>query len=176
MTRGLTAVIEGFFALGWFAWGGADAPDWLSMPLAIGSAAALLVLLAGGVLAFRRRGEGTPMRDPAVRRRYNRIVGVEFALAGAGAAILGVTGLADWIAVWVCAVVGAHFLPLARVFGDPVLVALGAALMAVAAAALVVGLAATTAPTTVAGPATGACLVVAGVVTLRSGSREEPGR
>ena len=115
------------------------------------------------------------MRDPAVRRRYNRIVGVEFALAGAGAAILGVTGLADWIAVWVCAVVGAHFLPLARVFGDPVLVALGAALMAVAAAALVVGLATTTAPTTVAGPATGACLVVAGVVTLRSGFREEPG-
>jgi hypothetical protein len=166
LTRGLTAVVEGGFALLWFAWGGADAPGWLDLPLALGSAAAALVVVAGIVVTVRHRGEPGPMRDARVRRRYNATVATEFVLVGAGAAILGAAGLAEWIAVWVGAVVGLHFLPLARIFGGPVLTVLAVLVTAAAVAALVAGLASSAAPSTVAGAAIGACLVGAAVVTL----------
>ena len=30
--RGVTVVVEGFFAFVWFGWGLADAPSWLTIP------------------------------------------------------------------------------------------------------------------------------------------------
>ena len=42
--------------------------------------------------------------------------------------------------MWVCAVVGLHFFPLAPVLGDPALRWLGTAVTAVAVAALLAGL------------------------------------
>ncbi len=39
------------------------------------------------------------MRDAAMRRWYNIIVGLEFGLLAAGAALLGAAGLTEWIAV-----------------------------------------------------------------------------
>ena len=48
------------------------------------------------------------MRDRAVRRRYGIVVGLEFALLGAGAAVLAISGLTRWIPVWTCAGVGIH--------------------------------------------------------------------
>jgi hypothetical protein len=42
------------------------------------------------------------MSDPAVRRRYGIIVGLEFGLLGAGAAALGATGHDRWIPVLIC--------------------------------------------------------------------------
>jgi hypothetical protein len=38
---------------------------------------------------------------------------LEFGLLGAGAAVLGATGQARWIPVWICAGVGVHFCLLA---------------------------------------------------------------
>lgn len=169
-SRGFTVIIEGFFAFMWFGWGQAEAPSWLTVPLVVGSALGVLAVLAGVVTAVRSTGQRTLMQERTVRVRYNTIVGVEFCLIGVGAGVLGATGSAQWIPVWVCAVVGVHFLPLARVFGGLLLVPLAITLLVVAAAALVVGLVSDVAPSTVAGPGTGACLLVVASATLASGS------
>lgn len=71
-----------------------------------------------------------------------------------------------------CAVVGVHFIPLARLFPGLFLVPLALALVAVALSALVVGVLTTVSPSAVAGPGAGTCLIVAAVATLLSGSRD----
>ncbi|MGF7122247.1 hypothetical protein AB4Z09_22210 [Rhodococcus sp. TAF43] len=165
-TRGITAVIEGFFAFMWFGWGSAEAPDWLRTVLLVGQVVAGLVVIVGIMTAVRSTGEHTPMADPQVRRRYNVVVGAEFGVLFAGAILLGSLGLGAWTAVWICAGVGIHFFPLARMFGDLWLVPLGVAVTAIAVVALVVGLATDVAPSTVTGPGAGLLLLVAAVAVL----------
>lgn len=165
-TRGIAAMIEGFFAIMWFGWGQATPPSWLSTPLAISSAAGAVVAIAGLVLTIRSKGQHTAMGDAAVRRRYNIIVGLEFGLLAAGAAVLGVTGLTLWITVWVCAGVGVHFVPLSNVFRHLLLVPVGLLITAVAVAALIVGLSTSVAPSTITGPGAGICLLAAGIIHL----------
>ena len=133
-SRGIVALIEGFFAFMWFGWGQAQAPSWLTVPLLVGSALGALVAVVGGVVAARATGQRTPMADREIRVRYNVIVGVEFALIAAGVLVLGKSGAPTWIPVWVSAVVGAHFLPLARVFRGLLLVPLAVSLLVVAVA------------------------------------------
>ena len=89
------------------------------------------------------------------RRRYSLIVGVEFGLLGAGAAVLGATGQYRWIAVWICFGVGMHFFPLASTLDNRSLRLLGVLLAAVAAAAPAAGLASATALSTVTGVGAG---------------------
>lgn len=170
-TRGITATIEGFFAFAWFGWGSADAPAWLHAPILVGQVVAALVVVAGIVTAVRSTGEHTPMADPLVRKRYNVVVAAEFGILFAGAALLGATGLTTWIPVWVCAGVGIHFLPLARLFGDLWLVPLGVAVTAVAVVALVVGVITEVAPGTVTGIGAGVLLLAAAVAVLARGRR-----
>jgi hypothetical protein len=50
---------------------------------------------------------------------------LEFGLLGAGAAVLGVTGLYQWVPVSICFGVGVHFFPLAQVLENPSLNPLG---------------------------------------------------
>jgi hypothetical protein len=90
--RGVTVAVEGFFAFVWFGWGQAAPPSWLVAPLAVGDGLAVLLTVAGVVLTTRSAGPLRVMADPAVRRRYSIIVGLEFGLLGAGAAVLGATG------------------------------------------------------------------------------------
>jgi hypothetical protein len=94
--RGMTALILGFFGFVWFGWGQADASAGLRIALAVGGALALLVAVAGGVQAFRSPASDGTLHDRRAWRRYGLIVGVEFALAGAGAAALA-AGLAGWV-------------------------------------------------------------------------------
>jgi len=138
--RGITALILGFFGFVWFGWGQADASAGLRVALAVGGVLALLVAVAGGVQAFRSPASDGTLHDRRAWRRYGLIVGVEFALAGAGAAALAAVGQSDYIPVWVCAVVAVHLFPLASVLRDRLLVALGMLLAAVALAALAAGL------------------------------------
>jgi hypothetical protein len=93
-------------------------------------------------------------------------VGIEFGLAGLGAAVLGATGHPRFIPVWVCAVVGVHFFPLAPILRDPSLVPLGALISAVAVAALAVALTTGVAASTVTGIGAGVVLLVFGIVAL----------
>ena len=105
--------VEGFFAFVWFGWGQASAPSWLVVPLAVGTGLAVLLAVAGVVVTRRSAGRLRVMADPRARRRYGIIVGLEFGLLGAGAAVLGATGQYRWTPVLICAGVGAHFFPLA---------------------------------------------------------------
>ena len=116
--RGVTVAFEGFFSFVWFGWGQAAAPSWLVVPLAVGDGLAVLLTVAGAVLTTRSAGPLRVMADPAVRRRYSIIVGLEFGLLGAGAAVLGTTGQDRWIPAWICAGVGVHFFPLASTLAN----------------------------------------------------------
>jgi hypothetical protein len=135
--RGVTVAVEGFFAFVWFGWGQAAPPSWLVVPLAVGGGLAVLLTVAGIVLTTRTAGRLRVMADPVVRRRYSIVVGLEFGLLGAGAAVLGATGQDRWIPAWICAGVGVHFFPLASTLANRSLRLLGVLLIAVAAAALV---------------------------------------
>jgi hypothetical protein len=175
--RGVTVAIEGFFAFVWFGWGQAAAPSWLVIPLAVGIALGALLAVTGVVVAKRSTGRLLSASYPAVRRRYGIIVGLEFGLLGAGAAVLGATGRYQWVPVWVCFGVAVHFFPLASTLQNPSLRPLGVLLAAVAAAALVAGLVAAVAPSTITGAGAGLCLLAFGFATLLIGSRghSDPG-
>ena len=54
--RGVTVVVEGFFAFVWFGWGQAAPPSWLVAPLAVGDGLAVLLTVAGVVLTTRSAG------------------------------------------------------------------------------------------------------------------------
>jgi hypothetical protein len=153
----MTALIEGFFGFVWFGWGQANASAGLRDWLAVAGVAAGLVALAGGVQAFRGPASTGVLHDRRARRRYGIAVGVEFALAGVGAGVLALAGQSDFIPVWVCAVVGLHFFPLASLLEDPLLVPLGASVATVALVALVAEPAGV-APSTVTGIGAGTLL------------------
>jgi len=166
-------MIEGFFGFVWFGWAQATASPGLRTWLAVAGVAAALVALAGGVQAFRSPASTSVLHDWRARRRYGLAVGVEFALAGVGAAVLAVAGQGDFIPVWVCAVVGVHFFPLASLLEDRLLVALGAALTAVSLVALVTGLVTGVAPSTVTGVGAGTLLTGFAVAALAGARAEE---
>ena len=169
--RGVTVAVEGFFAFVWFGWGQAAAPSGLVVPLAVGTGLAVLVTVTGVVAAKRSPGRLRVMTDRVARRRYSIIVGLEFGLLGAGAAVLGAAGQYRWIPVWICFGVGVHFFPLASTLDNRSLRLLGMLLVAVAAAALTAGLASATAPSTVTGAGAGLCLLAFGLATLLIGGR-----
>ena len=80
--------------------------------------------------------------------------------------------------MWICFGVGVHFFPLAATLQNPTLRPLGVLLLAVAAAALVIGLVSAVAPSTVTGLGAGLCLLAFGIATLliagpRQSSRAE---
>jgi hypothetical protein len=168
-SRGVTVVVDGFFAFVWFGWGQAAAPSWLVIPLAVGIALGALLAVTGVVVTARSAGPLPAVSDPVVRRRYAIIVGFEFGLLGVGAAGLGATGQAQWIPVWICFGVGVHFFPLASALNNPTLRPLGLLLAAVAVAALVAGLASAVPPSTVTGLGAGLCLLGFGLATLLIG-------
>ena len=127
----------------------------------------------GAIRAFHRpSGEGA-LHDRAAGRRYGILVGIEFALIGLGAGVLGATGHDAYIPVWTCAVVGLHFFPLARVLGDPPLRWLGAAVTAVAVAALLAGAFTGVPPVSVTGVGAGVALLAYATLAL-AGPRRQP--
>src|SRR5215472_2839446 len=115
--RGVTVAVEGFFSFVWFGWAQAAAPSWLVVPLAVGTGLGALLTVEGVVVTKRSAGRLRVMADPAARRRYGIIVGLEFGVLGAGAAILGAIGQYRWTPVWICFGVGVHFFPLASILG-----------------------------------------------------------
>jgi hypothetical protein len=165
------AAILGLFAVGWFGWGLADASGALKPILAVGMSTAVAMTVLATIRATRSPRSDGAMHDPTVRRRYGIIVGVEFALAFVGVVVLSATGAPAYGPVWICAVVGIHFFPLAAVFRDPTLRWLGAAVTAVAAAALLTGAFTEVAPGSVTGPGAGSVLIAFATLVLMSPSR-----
>jgi hypothetical protein len=94
--RGVTVVVEGFFAFVWFGWGQAAAPSWLVIPLAVGAGLAAPLTVAGswwpgvrpgGCGPWRTRWPGAGTASPS-----STITGV-----GAGSCLIGF-GLATLLA------------------------------------------------------------------------------
>lgn len=165
--KATTAGIFGWFAGAWFGWGQAAPPRSLEPWLIAGEVASAVVLVAGIVLLVLRRRTGSALRAPGARRRYGIILGVEFALCGVGAAVLGATGQAEYIPVWISAVVGAHFIPLAAPLRDPSLRPLAVVVLAVSAAALVTGLTTGVDAGAVTGAGAGLALLAWGAAAAR---------
>jgi hypothetical protein len=106
--------------------------------LTVGAVLSLIVAVVGAVYAWRNWLGGSALGEPAAMRRYGIIVGVEFGIAVVGAAVIALCGGGEYIAAWVCLVVGVHFWPMASVLKSPSLVALGALLTGVAVGAVLV--------------------------------------
>jgi hypothetical protein len=170
--------VEGFFALAWFSWGQERPSAWESVVLDIGAIVALLVAVGGILMARRARHEPPPLSGPAAGKRYGIIVATEFASIAVGAAILGATGHHEFIAAWVCLVVGIHFVPLDRVFPGIGMVGLAAAVVCVAVAAFVVGASTSIPPSAVTGLGAGACLLghAASLLVIAAGRTRGQGR
>ncbi len=175
-TSARAAVVLGFFAALWFSWGTDDPPRWLALVTTVGAVLALAVAACGLVVGWRVRARPTAMREASVQRRYIRVVAIEFALLIGVGVLVGLTVGAGWAAVWVCAVVGVHFFPLARVLPGLALPALGTGVTAVAAVALVVGAATDIEPTAVTGPGTGLLLLLVAIGALATVLRRRHGR
>jgi hypothetical protein len=169
---GITALVLGFFASAWFGWGQAAPPAGLGIWLTAGSLLALVVAAVGAFVGFRSSASTAAIHDRAAGRRYGVIVAIEFGLAGLGAGILGAIGQADYIPVWVCAVVGVHLLPLAPLLRDRRLVALGVLITIVAVVALVAGLTHTVSPSTVTGVGAGLLLLTFAIAELAGALRQ----
>jgi hypothetical protein len=169
-----TALFLGFFAAAWFGWAQADSD--LGIWLTIGSVLSLAAAVAGAVVGFRSPGDDSAMRSREANRRYGIIIGIEFATAFVGAAVLGATGAAAYIPVWICAVVGVHFFPLAPVLRDRGLYPLGVAMCVVAAIGLVAGIAGDVAPGTVVGVGAGLLLLGYAVLGLSRAAQRAPVR
>ena len=113
----------GLMSLVWFGWAQEAPPEPLKTPLIIGSVLGLAVTVGFGVLTALSWNEPTALEGHYTW--FGIIVGTEFALAGAGAAALAVTGHEPWSAWWVALVVALHLLTLAWIFHGPSLVILG---------------------------------------------------
>jgi hypothetical protein len=150
------AVIEALFSAVWFSWIPSDAPAWLRAVCLVGAITAIAMLVVAALAGRRRQGS---VGRRAVDRRYLAIVGAEAVALAGTVAVVSATAGRDWVAVGVCAVVGVHFVPLARLFPDIGLALLGAATTATAAIALIVGLVSRTSPEAITGPGAGACLL-----------------
>lgn len=135
----MTALILGFFAASWFGWAQERPPAAWRAPLITGMVLSLAVSATGAVFAWRHWAADSALSEPGAMRQYGIILGVEFGVAAAGAAALALLRHSQYVAPWICLVVGAHFFPMAPVLNSPPLFVLGAALIAVAAAAVLVG-------------------------------------
>ncbi|MGW9198392.1 hypothetical protein [Micromonospora chersina] len=161
---GLTALYLGVFAAIWFSVPKADPP--LRSLLVVASVGALLAAAVGAVLVARAGRRPAGERDRAADRRYGLVVAAEVAVGLIGALLLATAGLTAYVPVLVCAVVGVHFVPLAPVLNDRLLVPLGVAVTLVALAGLVVDLVSGVSAGLVVGTGAGALLLAYAVLAL----------
>lgn len=157
--RAMTALILGFFAACWFGWAQERPPVGWRVPMIAGAVLSLAVAAVGAASAWRHRPGESALGAPGAMRRYGIIVGVEFVAAGAGAAALALWGRSEYLAPWICLVVGVHFWPLSPVLRDPSLAALGALLTTIAAAAVLASRRTDLAPSAVTGAGAGVVLL-----------------
>lgn len=174
LDHAITAVFFGFFASAWFGWGHAGASAAVGGWLDAASVVALLVAAAAVVTAFRVPRQRFVARDRSESRRYGIVVGIEFSLIALGAVVLSVAGGAQWVAVWVLAVVAVHFFPLAPVLHNRSLYPLGVLLCALAVAAVLVGLTTDVQPAAVTGAGAGIALLAFAGYDLTYALRRTP--
>jgi hypothetical protein len=155
----MTALIVGFFASSWFGWAQERPPAAWRSPLIAGAVLSFFVAVVGAVFAWRGWSGGSALSEPGAMRHYGIILGVEFGVAAAGAAGIALRGRPEYIAPWICLVVGVHFWPMATVLKSPPLNVLGGVLTAVAVVAVLVSRRTGLAPSAITGVGAGVTLL-----------------
>jgi hypothetical protein len=158
------AAIFGFFAFVWFGWAQERPPSAWKKWLIIGMITSVVVAAGGGLLAWQNWQEPSTLNVDTVFRFYTVVVAIEFWVAVIGAVVLAVRHRRKWIPVWICAVVGIHFVPLALVFDSLLLIVLGLVLLGVAVAAYRASQRTTVEPSAVAGAGAGVALLITAVM------------
>lgn len=114
-----SVAIYGFFGFVWFGWALEGPKESWKKYLGIACGASLLVGLLGVYLVFNYQDEASALMGTTLSTWYYAIVLIEFLLGGIVAYILYKKKLEDYIAPWICLIVGIHFSPLAFIFQDP---------------------------------------------------------
>lgn len=160
----ISAIVLSVAATVWFGW--AQEGESLGAALAVGSVAALVVAVVAVVATVRVGGATTMGTSRHARRVYQLTVAAEVLAIFATAALLNAAGAPEYLPAVTLAIVGVHFLPLARVFRLPLLNAAAAVTVLVGLAAVGAGLAGLAAPATVAGGLGGLALLACAVRLL----------
>lgn len=155
----MSALILGFFASSWFGWAQERPPAAWRSPLIAGAVLSLAVAVVGAVVAWQNWSGDSALAEPGAMRRYGILVGVEFGVAAAGAAAIALLGRPEYLAPWICLVVGVHFWPMAPVLKSPSLIVLGALLSTVAVVAVVASRRSGLAPSALTGAGAGVALL-----------------
>ena len=163
-----TATVFGFFASAWFGWAQDEPPPAWRRWLIWGSILAMLTAVAGGVLTWRRWTDPTAFDDDT-SRTFGIIVGIEFALAGLGAALLARRQRDDLIPAWVALVVGVHLIPLAWLLQYPLVGVVAVLVTLVALLAVPLARARSLPVSAVTGVGAGWVLLVAALWALADG-------
>ena len=159
------AAIFGFFGSVWFGWAQESPPRSWRPWLIAGSALSIASLIIGGLLVWRHWNDGTAFdRDTSIT--FGIVVGVEVALAGLGAAVLGLRGRKELVPVWIALVVGVHFFPVAAIIDYPLIYVVGALVTIGALAAVPVARSRSVAVSAVNGLLVGSVLLAGALVSL----------
>ncbi|HEY1180160.1 MAG TPA: hypothetical protein VGF17_28730 [Phytomonospora sp.] len=161
----MTAVIFGFFGMAWFGWAQEAPPEGARKFLGAGSVAGILLAIGGGLIAWQHWTDGSAI-TAETGPRFGIIVGVEVAFAALGSVILTVRKKSAYIAPWIAAVVGIHFIPLATLLKTPVLFAAGALVTIGAWASIRIARSRDLTVSYVTGAVTGSVLLVCGATSL----------
>lgn len=137
----MTAAIFGIAAFVWSGWAQEQPPTgwvWRAVLAVLGLLGVAMAALAIPA-AVRRWSSPTAMRfDSGAWRVYVVVVAIEVVACVALAVWANIANRSDLIAPLILAVVGIHFLPLAAVFGQPIMAWAGGALTVVAVVAALV--------------------------------------
>lgn len=159
------AAVFGFFAMSWFGWAQERPPASWTWPLRIGSILAGLTAIGGGLLLWRHWHDGSVI-DERTGPLFGIVVGIEFAAAGLGSAVLAIREHAKLISSWIAFVVGVHLFPVAAILDIPAL-HIPAALISVASIAAVrIARSVSITPSAVVGAMTGSILLISAVLSL----------
>jgi hypothetical protein len=160
-----TCAIFGFFASAWFGWAQEAPPARVRRVLMVGSALSFLAIAAGLIVMWRYWSDGTVF-DSRTSPRFGIVVGIEFALAGLGAVVLGLRGRRELVPAWIALIVGVHLFPVAVLLKYPFLHIVAALVTVAALVAVPIARARGIAVSAVTGLACGTILLLSGVYSL----------
>jgi hypothetical protein len=160
-----TAAVFGFFASAWFGWAQERPPPRWRPFLIAGAVTSLVTAAVGGLLTWRLWREGTAY-DEDTSPIFGIVVGIEFAVAAAGAVLLAVRRRKELTTPWIALVVGLHLFPVAALVEYPFLYVVAAAVTVVSLVAVPLARSRSVAVSAVTGLLTGTVLLVGALVSL----------
>ncbi|WP_322768359.1 hypothetical protein [Frankia sp. Cr1] len=134
----MAALILAFFACMWFGWAQERPPSSWRRPLLIGAIASVILVVLGARVSWQLRSSSSVFSASEASRRYGIVVRVETVIAAVGSTAIFSSGRSEYLAPWICLVVGVHMWPIAAVLRSPSFLVLGGVLTVVAVSAVVV--------------------------------------